>query len=97
MRIASTGSGIPDATALVERAKGLAKAGEIDPLADLSKDRIYLFSGGKDRIVVRSVVEAAKRFYIDAGVPKENVALMTRDDAGHSFLTNDSRECLRAI
>ena len=84
------GHGIPDATALVERAKGLAKAGEIDPLADLSKDRIYLFSGGKDRIVARSVVEAAKRFYIDAGVPKENVGLMTRDDAGHSILTNDS-------
>jgi poly(3-hydroxybutyrate) depolymerase len=83
------GHGIPDATTLVERAKGLAKAGEIDPLADLSKDRIYLFSGGKDRIVVRSVVEAAKRFYLDAGVPKENVALSTRDDAGHSFLTND--------
>ena len=34
------GHGIPDATALVERAKGLAKAGEIDPLADLSKDRV---------------------------------------------------------
>jgi poly(3-hydroxybutyrate) depolymerase len=84
------GRGIPDATALVERAKGLAKAGEIDPLADLSKDRVYLFSGGKDRIVDRSVVEAAKRFYIDAGVPKENVALMTRDDAGHSILTNDT-------
>jgi poly(3-hydroxybutyrate) depolymerase len=84
------GRGIPDATALVERAKGLAKAGEIDPLADLSKDRVYLFSGGKDQIVARSVVEAAKRFYIDAGVPQENVALMTREDAGHSILTTDA-------
>jgi poly(3-hydroxybutyrate) depolymerase len=84
------GRGIPDATALVERAKGLAKAGEIDPLADLSKDRVYLFSGGKDQIVARSVVEAAKRFYIDAGVPQENVALMTREDAGHSILTTDT-------
>jgi hypothetical protein len=61
------GRGIPDATALVERTKGLAKAGRIDPLADLSKDRVYLFSGSKDRIVDRSVVEAAKRFYVDAG------------------------------
>ena len=84
------GRGLPDTAALVERAKGLAAAGEIDPLADLSKDRVYLFSGGKDRVVDRSVVEAAKRFYIDAGVPKENVALMTRDDAGHSILTNDT-------
>jgi poly(3-hydroxybutyrate) depolymerase len=84
------GRGIPDATALVERAKELAKAGEIDPLADVSKDRVYLFSGGKDRIVARSVVEAAKRFYMDTGVPQENIALMTRDDAGHSILTTDT-------
>ena len=68
------GPSIPDATALVERAKGLAKAGRIDPLADLSKDRVYLFSGGKDRIVARSVVEATKRFYIEAGVPKGSLA-----------------------
>ena len=45
------GHGIPDATALVERAKGLAKAGEIDPLADLSKDRdlSLLWWQGSDR------------------------------------------------
>jgi poly(3-hydroxybutyrate) depolymerase len=84
------GSAIPNPTDLVERARGLAKAGEIDPLSDLSKDRVYLFSGGKDKIVDRSVVEAAKRFYVDAGVPQENVALMTRDDAGHALLTTDT-------
>jgi len=83
------GHGIPDATALLERAKALAKAGAIDPLADLSNDRVYLFSGGKDPIVARSVVEAAKRFYIEAGVPQESVALMTREDAGHTILTTD--------
>ena len=70
--------------------KGWRRLVEIDPLADLSKDRVYLFSGGKDRIVARSVVEATKRFYIEAGVPKENVALVTRDDAGHSILTTDT-------
>ena len=91
------GHGIPDATALIARAKALAKAGEIDPLADLSKDRVYLFSGGKDRIVARSVVEAAKRFYIEAGVPQESVALMTREDAGHSILTTDKANACGAI
>jgi poly(3-hydroxybutyrate) depolymerase len=83
------GEGLPDATALLGQAKKLANTGGIDPLADLSKDRIYLFSGGKDRIVARSVVEAARHFYIDTGVPQENVTLMTQVDAGHSFLTND--------
>jgi poly(3-hydroxybutyrate) depolymerase len=84
------GRGIPNTAALIEQAKGLAAAGKIDPLTNLDRSRIYLFSGGKDQIVDRSVVEAAKRFYIDAGVPQENVALMTRDDAGHSILTNDT-------
>ena len=37
------GDGIPDATALIERAKALASSGGIDPLADLSKDRVYPF------------------------------------------------------
>jgi poly(3-hydroxybutyrate) depolymerase len=84
------GRGIPNTAALLERARVLAAAGEIDPLTNLSKDRIYLFSGGKDQVVDRSVVEAAKSFYIDAGVPQENVALMTREDAGHAILTDDS-------
>ena len=91
------GRGIPDARALIERAKALASSGGIDPLADLSKDRVYLFSGGKDRIVARSVVEAAKRFYIDAGVPQENVALMTAGGCW-SFHSDDRHgERLRAI
>jgi poly(3-hydroxybutyrate) depolymerase len=84
------GKGIPDPAALAARAKRLAEAGKIDPFAELSKDRVYLFSGGKDAIVDRSVVEAAKRFYIDAGVPEENLALTTREDAGHAFLSNET-------
>ena len=50
------GRGIPNTAALLERARVLAAAGEIDPLTNLSKDRIYLFSGGKDQVVDRSVV-----------------------------------------
>ena len=84
------GRGIPNTAALIQRATMLAAAGEIDPLSNLSKDRIYLFSGGKDQVVDRSVVEAGKSFYINAGVPQENVALMTREDAGHAILTDDS-------
>ena len=83
-------SGIPDVAALVQQAKDLAEAGSIDPLAGLTKDRVYLFSGEKDRIVARSVVEAAQRFYTELGVPKGNITLVTRPDAGHTFLTVDT-------
>ena len=34
--------GVPDPKALVERAKGLADDGKIDPLSDLAKDNVYL-------------------------------------------------------
>jgi poly(3-hydroxybutyrate) depolymerase len=83
------GEGIPNAAALVARAKQLAGRGAIDPLNGLIGDRVYLFTGGKDEIVARSVVEEAMQFYVDAGIPNANVNLVTRSDAGHSFLTND--------
>ena len=83
-------SGIPDVPALAQRAKTLAKDGLVDPLTGLSNDRVYLFSGGEDRIVARSVVEAAQRFYMEVGVPEKNIAMVTRPDAGHTFLTVDT-------
>jgi hypothetical protein len=82
--------GIPDVAALADLTKELAEDGSIDPLTGLAKDRVYLFSGDQDRIVARSVVEAAQRFYEEVGVPEENIALVTRPDAGHTFLTVDT-------
>ena len=83
-------SGVPDVSALAQQAKTLAEDGKVDPVNGLSKDRVYLFSGGEDRIVARSVVEAAQRFYTEVGVPEKNIALVTRPDAGHTFLTVDT-------
>jgi poly(3-hydroxybutyrate) depolymerase len=84
------GKGIPDPKSLVDRSKQLAQDGKIDPLARLSKDRVFLFSGGQDHIVATSVVEVAKQFYVDVGIPQESIALITRGDAGHAFLTTDT-------
>jgi hypothetical protein len=82
--------GIPDVRALAEQAEDLAEDGGIDPLPGLAKDRVYLFSGGKDNVVARTVVEAAQRFYREVGVPEEAITLVTRPDAGHTFLTVDA-------
>jgi hypothetical protein len=46
--------GIPNVTALAERAKALARDGKIDPLEGLKSDKVYLFSGGADQIVAPS-------------------------------------------
>jgi poly(3-hydroxybutyrate) depolymerase len=82
--------GIPNVTALAERAKALAKDGKIDPLEGLKSEKVYLFSGGADKTVAPSIVQAAKDFYIQAGVAEGNIKLDTRKDAGHAFLTPDT-------
>jgi hypothetical protein len=76
--------------ALVERAQKLAGEQKNDALEGLAKDKIYLFTGGADQIVAASVVEAAREFYVRAGVPNANIELETRKDAGHAFLTKDT-------
>jgi poly(3-hydroxybutyrate) depolymerase len=82
--------GIPNVPELMERAKALANDGKIDPLQGLKSEKVYLFSGGADQIVAPSIVQAAKDFYIRAGVAEDNIKLDTRTDAGHAFLTTDS-------
>ena len=78
--------GAPDADKLAKRAKELAEDGKIDDLSGLADDKVYLFSGNEDQTVVRSVVEAAKRFYAAAGVPEGSVTLVEKE-GGHAFLT----------
>jgi poly(3-hydroxybutyrate) depolymerase len=78
--------GAPDADKLAKRAKELAEDGKLDDLSGLADDKVYLFSGNEDQTVVRSVVEAAKRFYAAAGVPEGSITLVEKE-GGHAFLT----------
>jgi len=81
-----TTMGAPDPEDLVARAKELADDGAIDPLSSLATHNVYLFSGNDDQTVTRPVVEAAKRFYEEAGVPPANVTLI-ESPGGHAFIT----------
>jgi len=81
-----TSLGEPDPTKSAERAKELADDGAIDPIAGLAQDNVYLFSGNEDRTVTRPVVEAAERFYKEAGVPAGNLTLV-EGEGGHAFIT----------
>lgn len=83
------GLGVPDVATLVERARALAGRGAIDPLDGMADDHIYLFWGGFDHIVGRAVVEAAKGFYEQAGMPADQIAFLQNAAAGHAFLTTD--------
>ncbi len=44
--------GVPNPDLLAEKTKRLAEDDRIDPIADVMKDRIYLFSGSNDHTVV---------------------------------------------
>jgi len=81
--------GVPDPVRLAELARSLAQKERIDAVEGLAQDRVYLFSGTKDRTVLPVIVQAAAQLYEQLGVPRTNIKLVTDLPAGHAFLTDD--------
>jgi poly(3-hydroxybutyrate) depolymerase len=81
--------GPPDPVTLLTRARARAAAGEIDPLANLADDRVYLFSGTADRTVLPEVAATVPAFYAAAGVPEGAMQVEVEVAAGHGFATVD--------
>jgi len=86
-RCMQTHSGPPDPAHLLQRAEEFAQEGAIDPLAGLSGDRVYVFSGTEDATVTPAVVDQAVAFYRAAGVPEADIAHVDEVAAGHGFVT----------
>jgi poly(3-hydroxybutyrate) depolymerase len=84
-----SGLGVLDSGTLLRRASALADQGKIDPLSGLKRAKVYLYSGADDRSVVKPVTEAARNFYLAAGVPGENIEFVFKNPGGHAFLTAD--------
>ncbi|MCB1510099.1 MAG: poly(3-hydroxybutyrate) depolymerase [Hyphomicrobiaceae bacterium] len=78
--------GQPDAAQLAARARALAANGAIGRISDVASDRVYLFSGRSDAIVVDSVVAAAADFYRALGVPDKHLKVVLSIPAGHGFV-----------
>jgi hypothetical protein len=81
--------GIPDVSLLAERARKLAQADRIDPVKDVASDRIYLFSGTQDQVVVPAIVKAAAGLYAELGVDTGRIKFITDVAAGHAVVTAD--------
>lgn len=77
----------PNPSLMVTAAQGFAALGQIDPLADLQNDRIYVFSGTDDIIVRQQAVDATVSFFQQAGVPKANIAYVNTVPSGHAVIT----------
>jgi hypothetical protein len=81
--------GVSDPEELATKAKERADKGEIDPIADVVRDRIYLFTGTSDHTVAPSIVQHAATFYEKLGVPQSNIEFVSNVPAGHAFVTDD--------
>lgn len=81
------GLGVLAPERLLHLASALASEGKIDPLSGLKRNKVYLYSGANDNTVVTPVVEAARNFYLAAGVPSGNIEFVYRNPGGHAFLT----------
>lgn len=86
-RCMATTFGAPNPGRLVERAEDRAARGEIDPLAGLAADRVYVFSGTEDETVWPRVAATVDDFYRLAGVPDAAIAVSDTLPAGHAFVT----------
>jgi poly(3-hydroxybutyrate) depolymerase len=79
---------------LADRARLLAEKGRIDPIAEVAEDRVFLFTGTKDRVVAPSIVLAARDFYREIGVADDAVVLVDSIAAGHGIVTErDGSAC----
>jgi poly(3-hydroxybutyrate) depolymerase len=76
----------PNGEASVAMAKAFEQRGKIDSLNYLKRQKIYLFSGTKDTVVKRSVVDSTYEFYRDAGIPPANIEYIDDLPASHAFI-----------
>jgi poly(3-hydroxybutyrate) depolymerase len=78
----------PELSIFFAKADAKAASGDIDPLQNLSRQKVYLFHGYNDAVVARSVTDAAADFYRhylgDAG--RGNLYYQTALGAGHSLV-----------
>ena len=81
--------GVPDANKLANRARELSEAGRIGDISDVVTDRLYIFSGLNDQVVMPRIVGKTVEFYRNLGVPEANIAAVMDLPAGHAIITLD--------
>ena len=77
----------PNPQVMWSAAQVLASTGEIDPLAGLKNQQIYVFSGTKDTVVYQQAVDATVGFFKLAEVPDTNIRYVNKVPSGHALIT----------
>ena len=79
----------PKSERLVRLAHETASQGLIDPLSNLARQRLYIFTGSEDKVVDSSVVRTTREFYELLGVAPEAIRFIDDVPAGHAILTSN--------
>jgi hypothetical protein len=79
----------PDPEFLAHLARQTAN---IDPVDNIKRQRVYIFTGSKDIVVDSKVVRATKQFYEQLGVPAKNIKFVDNVPAGHSIITDNPED-----
>jgi poly(3-hydroxybutyrate) depolymerase len=77
-----------DLNSFIAKADAKAASGDIDPLQNLARQKIYLFHGYNDAVVAKSVTDAAAGFYRHylGDANRGNLYYQTAVGAGHSLV-----------
>jgi poly(3-hydroxybutyrate) depolymerase len=81
--------GAPSGQASYSAAAGFAALDQVDPVNNIARQKVYLFSGTKDPVVKQSVMDAVRDFYLAANVPSANLKYVNGFAAGHAFISDD--------
>lgn len=79
--------GSPSPEASYDAAVGFATTGQIDPVANLARGRVYVFGGTQDSVVKLSATTATAQFFQKAGVPADALRFDNGLAAGHAFIS----------
>lgn len=82
----------PQAKQCVGLAQDAAAAGQIDPLENLRDDRLFIFTGSKDKVVYSPVVANTRHFYEALGIPPAHIRYVDNVPAGHSMITDNPED-----
>jgi poly(3-hydroxybutyrate) depolymerase len=85
--IVSCMQGAPSGDMSWVAAQGFASLGQIDPVAGISRLKVYVYGGRKDQVVVPTAVKATRDFYVAAGVKKPDLAYVSTVPSGHAFIS----------
>jgi poly(3-hydroxybutyrate) depolymerase len=77
-----------DLSTFITKADAKAASGDIDPLQNLNRQKVYLFHGYNDAVVAKSVTDAAADFYRHylGDANRGNLYYQTALGAGHSLV-----------